>query len=425
MLDLKFVRENIGIVEESLRLRNTQLSLANLKQAEVKRRELLQHVETLKAEKNKGSEEIAIYKKEKKDAASLIKQTQEQGERIKGLETDLAKVEEELKAMMLLIPNIPDASVPQGKDDDDNKEVRRWGTPPDLGFEALAHWDLGEKLDILDLDKATQISGARFPLYKGAGAQLERAILNFMLDLHTQKHGYREVLPPYLVSPDTMQGSGQLPKFEQELFKCRDDDYYLIPTAEVPLNSLHKGEILDGGRLPLYYTAYTPCFRREAGSYGKDTRGLIRQHQFNKVELFKFCRPEDSMGELEKLTHDAEEVLQLLKLPYRVVQLCSGSLGFASAKTYDLEVWLAGSKTYREISSCSNCLDFQARRSSIRFRRDKQSRPEFVHTLNGSGLAVGRTWIAIVENYQQRDGSILIPDALRPYMHGMDRIRKA
>jgi seryl-tRNA synthetase len=342
-------------------------------------------------------------------------------EEIRKIEGDITCIENGERDILLVLPNLPHESVPEGTNEKENIEVRRWGDPPKLTFEPKPHWQIGEDLEIIDFQRASNIAGARFALLKGAGALLERALINFMLDLHTREHGYTEVLPPFMVNKKAMTGTGQLPKFEDELFKMERDGYYLIPTAEVPVTNIHQGEILQADSLPIYYTAYTPCFRREAGSYGKDTRGLIRQHQFNKVELVKFCRPEDSYDELEKLTNDAEDVLRRLGLPYRVVTLCSGDMGFAAAKTYDIEVWLPGQDTFREISSCSNFEDFQARRADIRYKSAKGG-TEYVHTLNGSGLAVGRTLVAILENYQQEDGTVVVPEALRPYMGGLERI---
>jgi len=421
MLDIKFIRENMSVLENALKKRNSDLSLSGLLESETKRRDLIKEVEVLRSKRNAVSEEIGKLKKEKKDASSLIAEMKDVADNIKTLDVQLKEIEEEITAQLLIVPNVPHDSVPVGKDETENIEVRIWGTPRPFDFNPLNHWDIAESLDIIDFDRASKITGARFSLMKGAGARLERSLMNFMLDLNTSK-GYREVFPPILVNRDSMTGTGQLPKFEMDLFKTVEPDYYLIPTAEVPVTNIHRDEILNESDLPVYYTAYTPCFRREAGAYGKDTRGLIRQHQFNKVELVKFSKPEDSYNELEKLTADAEDVLQKLELPYRVVSLCTGDIGFSSAKTYDLEVWLPGQQKYREISSCSNFEDFQARRAKIRFKREGQKGTEFVHTLNGSGLAIGRTVVAILENYQQKDGSVVIPDALRPYM-GTDVIK--
>ncbi|MBI4170038.1 MAG: serine--tRNA ligase [Acidobacteria bacterium] len=415
MLDMVWVRENLAAVEKALRDRGAQASLEDFRRHDEARRAALREVETLKARRNKVSEVIAALKKEKKDAAELIREMREAGDRIKDLDARVTKAEAALGALLLTIPNVPDRSVPVGRTPQDNVEIRRSGSPPRFDFEPQAHWDLGTRLGILDFERAAKIAGARFAVYTGAGARLERTLINFMLDLHTRQNGYTEVLPPFMVNAKSMAGTGNLPKFEDDLFKIDRTGYYLIPTAEVPLTNLHREEILDGARLPISYTAYTPCFRSEAGSYGKDVKGLIRQHQFNKVELVKFTRPEDSPAALERLTADAETVLKALGLPYRVVALCTGDLGFASAKTYDLEVWLPSFGAYREISSCSNCGDFQARRASIRFRRGPTGRTEFAHTLNGSGLAVGRTLVAILENFQRKDGGVAIPEALQPY----------
>lgn len=422
MLNQKFIRENREAVEDALKKRNSDLSLLEFLQSEQKKRDLLKEVEELRNRRNVVSEEIGKYKKEKKDAVELIAEMKEVADKIKSIETELRDIDEKMTSVALEIPNIPHESVPVGKDEEDNVEIRRWGEPRDFDFTPLNHWDIAETLDIIDFNRASKIAGARFSLLKDAGAKLERSLMNFMLDLNTSK-GYKEVFPPLLVNRDAMTGTGQLPKFEMELFRTLDPEFYLIPTAEVPVTNIHRDEILKESDLPLYYTAYTPCFRREAGSYGKDTRGLIRQHQFNKVELVKFVRPEDSSDEHEKLTADAEGILQRLGLPYRVVNLCTGDLGFSASKTYDLEVWLPGQQRYREISSCSNFADFQARRARIRFKREGKKGTEFVHTLNGSGLAIGRTVVAILENNQQEDGSVVIPDALRPYM-GEEIIKK-
>jgi seryl-tRNA synthetase len=385
------------------------------------RRAALREAETLRARRNTASDDIARLKKEGRDARALIDEMRQAGERIKDLDARAAAADEALQRLLLTLPNIPDRSVPVGASSDDNVEVRRRGEPPRFDFEPRPHWDLGTALGVLDFERAARITGARFAVYVGAGARLERALINFMLDLHTREHGYTEVLPPFMVNEKAMTGTGNLPKFAADLFRVEEVGYYLIPTAEVPLTNLHREEILDGGRLPISYTAFTPCFRSEAGSYGKDVKGLIRQHQFNKVELVKLTRPEDSFEALERLTEDAESVLARLGLPYRVVTLCTADMGFASAKTYDIEVWLPSFGAYREISSCSNCTDFQARRAGIRFRRGPSGRTELVHTLNGSGLAVGRTLVAILENFQRADGGVVIPEALRPYF-GADSI---
>ena len=426
MLDAKTIRNNPELVRESLVKRNGNPGLVDKFLAvDEKRRKNLAVAEELKSRRNKESETVARMKKAGEDASAVMAEMKELGEEIKGLDVELREIEEELRAVQLSIPNIPNASVPVGKDDSENIEVRRWGEPRKFEFEPRAHWDIGEDLKILDFERAAKVTGARFTFYRGLGARLERAILTFMLDLHTQKHGYEELLPPFMVNRDSMIGTGQLPKFAEDMFRLEGVGYYLIPTAEVPVTNFYREEILDGRELPIYHCAYTPCFRAEAGSAGRDTRGLIRQHQFNKVEMVKFSLPETSYDELEKLTHDAEEVLQLLELPYRVVTLSTGDLGFSSAKTYDLEVWLPSAGMYREISSCSNFEDFQARRANIRFRRGPKEKPEFVHTLNGSGLAVGRTTSAVLENYQNGDGSVTIPKVLRPYMGGLEKIGPA
>lgn len=426
MLDAKTIRNNPELVRESLVKRNGNPGLVDKFLAvDEKRRKNLAVAEELKSRRNKESETVARMKKAGEDASDVMAEMKELGEEIKGLDVELREIEEELRAVQLSIPNIPNASVPVGKDDSENIEVRRWGEPRKFEFEPRAHWDIGEDLKILDFERAAKVTGARFTFYRGLGARLERAILTFMLDLHTQKHGYEELLPPFMVNRDSMIGTGQLPKFAEDMFRLEGVGYYLIPTAEVPVTNFYREEILDGRELPIYHCAYTPCFRAEAGSAGRDTRGLIRQHQFNKVEMVKFSLPETSYDELEKLTHDAEEVLQLLELPYRVVTLSTGDLGFSSAKTYDLEVWLPSAGMYREISSCSNFEDFQARRANIRFRRGPKEKPEFVHTLNGSGLAVGRTTSAVLENYQNGDGSVTIPKVLQPYMGGLEKIGPA
>ncbi len=420
MLDARFIKENVDTVKEALKKRNYEFPLAEFLAIEEKRMAVMREVEELRNRRNVVSEEIGRLKRQKADASSQLEEMKVVAEKIKSLDDRLRVIEEETKALILTIPNIPNESVPAGSDETENIEIRKWGSPREFAFEPLNHWDIAEALDIIDFDRAAKISGARFALMKGTGARLERALMNFMLDMNTQR-GYKEVFPPIIVNRESMTGTGQLPKFEMELFRISDPELYLIPTAEVPVTNIHRDEILRETDLPLYYTAYTPCFRREAGSYGKDTRGLIRQHQFNKVELVKFVKPEDSYEELEKLTGNAEDILQKLGLPYRVVALCTGDLGFSSAKTYDLEVWLPGQNKYREISSCSNFGDFQARRANIRFKREGKKGTEFVHTLNGSSLAIGRTVVAVLENYQQKDGTVLVPEALRPYM-GMERI---
>jgi len=425
MLDLSFVRDHVPLVEEMLRRRGLDPAeaLKDFAQVDAQRRQAITSAETLKAQRNRLSEEVAKMKKAGHAAEALVEETKGMRETISQLEKAAREYDGRLREILTGLPNMPHESVPVGKDAEGNVEVRRWGTPPSFGFTPKPHWELGEQLGILDLQRAVKLTGARFAVYWDLGARLERALANFMLDLHVGPQGYTEVLPPYLVNSDSMYGTGQLPKFAADLFRVPhgDKDLWLVPTAEVPVTNLYRDEVLDVGRLPISLTAYTPCFRSEAGSYGKDVRGIIRQHQFQKVELVKFSKPEDSYQELEKLTHDAEEVLQKLGLHYRVMCLCTGDMGPSSAKTYDLEVWLPGQQLFREISSCSNFEAFQARRANIRFRREGKSRAEFVHTLNGSGLAVGRTWVAILENYQQADGSVLIPEALRPYL-GADRI---
>ena len=422
MLDLKFLRENLEEVEKRLKTRGGDSDLSGFKELDIKRRKLLTESETLKARRNAVSEEIGKLKREKKDASNLVAEMQEEGAKLKALEADAAAVEEEMNAFLLGVPNVPHSSVPVGKDSNDNPVVRKWGEPKTFGFSPKEHTELGEKLGILDFERAGKISGARFSLLVGQGALLERALINFMLDVHTTEHGYTEVLPPFMVKSSALMGTGQLPKFKEDLFKIEGWDHYLIPTAEVPVTNILNDEIIEEERLPICYTAFTPCFRSEAGSYGKDVKGLIRQHQFNKVEMVKFSSPETSYDELEKLTDNAEDILRRLGLPYQVVLLCTGDMGFSSAKTYDIEVWLPGQGKYREISSCSNFEDFQARRANIRVR-PKGGKPRFLHTLNGSGLAVGRTLVAILENYQQEDGSVVIPDALRPFMDGQKAIR--
>ncbi len=423
MLDLKFVRENLDKVAEAMKNRHTEVDLDAFRKLDQERRDLLQEVEADKSMRNSVSAEISKMKKNGEDASEKILSMRTLGDKIAETDKKLKEVEQGLRDIMLTIPNMPDASVPVGKDDTENPEVRKWGEPTHFDFEPKAHWDLGEDLGILDSNRAAKVSGGRFYYYLGLGARLERAVYNFMLNQHTQKDGYTEVIPPYIVNRETMTGTGQLPKFHEDMYRLEGMEMYLIPTAEVPLTNYYRDEIIDGAKLPIYLTAFTPCFRAEAGSAGRDTRGLIRQHQFHKVEMVKFTKPEDSFDELEKLTHDAEGILQALGLPYHVVCLCTGDLGFSATKCYDIEVWFPAQNKYREISSCSNCVDFQARRANIRFRRDSKSKPEFVHTLNGSGLAVGRTVAAILENYQQADGSIVVPEVLRPYM-GCDVIAK-
>jgi seryl-tRNA synthetase len=422
MLDLAFVRDNLELVKEKMRERGLASMLDDFEQIDRERRKFLVEAERGKARRNKVSEEIATLKKREQDASALIAEMRLLGDEIKQLDEKARALDEQLRNLLREIPNVPHESVPVGGSAADNKEIRRWGEPRQFDFEPKAHWDLGPQLGILDFERAAKLTGARFAVYLGLGAKLERALANFMLDVHTREHGYTEVLPPVIVNADTLYGTGQLPKFEQDLFKLElpDRKYYLIPTAEVPVTNLHRDETLDAAQLPIKYCAWTPCFRSEAGSYGKDVRGIIRQHQFQKVELVKFALPENSYDELESLTRDAEVILQRLELPYRVVVLCTADLGFAASKTYDIEVWLPSIGEYKEISSCSNFEAFQARRANIRFRRGT-GKSELVHTLNGSGLAVGRTWLALIENYQQADGSVVIPDALRPYL-GVERI---
>jgi seryl-tRNA synthetase len=425
MLDLNFVRDNLPLIEEKLRQRGMKPAevLKNFAQVDAQRRQAITSAETMKAQRNRASEEIAKLKKSGQDATLLIAETKQLREQVEELGKAAEEYETRLEQVLVGIPNIPHISVPVGKSADENVEVRRWGAAPQFDFAPKPHWEIGEQLGVLDLERAVKLSGARFAVYWDLGARLERALANFMLDLHTREHGYTEVLPPFLVNSDSMYGTGQLPKFAADSFRVPhgDKDLWLIPTAEVPVTNLYRDEVLDAARLPISLTAYTSCFRSEAGSYGKDVRGIIRQHQFQKVEMVKFARPEDSYAQLEKLTHDAEEVLQKLGLHYRVVVLSTGDMGFSAAKTYDIEVWLPGQGLFREISSCSNFESFQARRANIRYRPEGKNKTEFVHTLNGSGLAVGRTWVAIVENYQQADGSVLIPEALRSYM-GTDRL---
>ncbi len=422
MLDIKFLRQNVDLVQRKMRERGQEIDLDAFTGLDASRRDILQEVEALRNERNQASKEIGEKKKLKEDASSIIARMAEVSSRIRELEESLKKVEEDLDDMMMTIPNIPHESVACGKSSEDNPVVRVWGQKPRFDFPPRPHWDIGESLNILDFARGAKITGARFTLYRGAGAMLERALINFMLDLHTAEHRYTEVLTPFMVNKESMTGTGQLPKFAEDLFKIDKLDYYLIPTAEVPVTNIHRDEILNEKDLPAYYVAYSPCFRSEAGSYGKDTRGLIRQHQFNKVELVKFTTPETSYDELEKLTGNAEEILKRLNIHFRTVSLCTADMGFSAAKTYDVEVWLPGQDAYREISSCSNFENFQARRASIRFRRESTGRVEFVHTLNGSGLAAGRTVVAVLENYQQADGSVVIPEVLKPYMKGIDRI---
>ena len=423
MLEIKFVRQNLETVQKALEARGQSADLDAFKTCDDERRAILQELEALRHQRNVVSDQIAEMKKAGDNADSVVAKMREVSSKIKALDKALAGTQETLEAILLGMPNIPHASVPVGKDESDNPVIKTVGDPPVFDFEPKPHWDVGAALGILDFERAAKITGARFPLYFGAGARLERALINFMLDIHTQTHGYTETLPPFIVNRQSMTHTGQLPKFEEDLFKLEDWEYFLIPTAEVPLTNIHRDEVLDEAQLPIYYTAYTPCFRSEAGSYGKDTRGLIRQHQFNKVELVKFTTPETSYDELESLLDNAETILRKLELPYQVVELCSGDLGFSAAKTYDIEVWMPAQGVYREISSCSNFENFQARRGNIRFKKKGKKGTELVHTLNGSGLAVGRCVAAILENFQQTDGSVLIPDALQTYMGGLDKIK--
>lgn len=423
MIDIKLLRTDFEQIKQALAKRNKDYNLDQFLELDKQRRELLQKVEELKSKQNSDSKQVPILKKEGKDASALLQEMKELSEQIKSLDSQVTEYDEKLNNFLLNIPNTPCDLVPSGKSDEDNTELRKWGEPRKFNFELKPHWDLGAELDILDAATAAKTTGARFTFYKGMGARLERALINFMLDLHIEQ-GYEEVLPPFMVNRDSMYGTGQLPKFEEDAFKVANTDYFLVPTAEVPVTNMYKEQILDGTKLPIKYCAYTACFRAEAGSAGRDTRGLIRQHQFNKVELVKFTKPEDSYNELEKLTHDAEEVLQILGLPYRVVRLCGGDLGFSSAMTYDIEVWMPSYNRYVEISSCSDFEAFQARRANIRYKNNVKDKAQYVHTLNGSGLAVGRTTAAIMENYQNEDGTITIPEPLRKYMNSIEKIEK-
>jgi len=424
MLEIKFVRQNLQQIEKALENRGETADLESFKHCDTQRKALLLEIEDLRHRRNVVSEQIAAMKRNKEDTDDLVAEMRQVADRIKELDQDLSENEDKINHILFRIPNLPHNSVPIGKDSSENPVINKVGDVPNFDFEPQPHWILGEKLKIFDFEAAAKITGARFPLYLGPGARLERALINFMLDIHTTKHGYKEILPPFIVNRDSMTGTGQLPKFEEDLFKLEGWDYFLVPTAEVPVTNIHKGEVLDEDDLPILYTAYTPCFRSEAGSYGKDTRGLIRQHQFNKVELVKFAKPETSYDELETLLNNAEAILNYLEIPYQVINLCTGDLGFSAAKTYDIEVWMPAQGVYREISSCSNFESFQARRANIRFKRKGKKGTELVHTLNGSGLAVGRTVAALLENFQQADGSVLIPEALRPYMGGMEKIEK-
>jgi seryl-tRNA synthetase len=425
MLDIRRIRENLDEIKHAMARRGEkEFDLDAVVELDNKRRDLLQEVEVMKNESNTESKKIPMMIKEGKDVTEAKSKLKELSDKIKELDEQVRKVEGEMEYNLLRIPNVPHPDVPQGTTDDDNVEVRTWSEPTKFDFEAKAHWDVGTNLGILDFETAGKITGSRFTLYRGLGARLERSLMNFFLDTHTSKHGYMEVLPPFMANRNSFIGTGQLPKFEEDMFKLEGLDYFLVPTAEVPVTNIHADEIMDGDKLPMYYCAYTPCFRAEAGSAGRDTRGLVRQHQFNKVELVKFVKPEDSYKELESLTNDAETVLQMLGIPYRVVRICTGDLGFTAAFKYDIEVWMPSYNRYVEISSCSNFEDFQARRAGIRFKRDKKSKAEYVHTLNGSGVAIGRTVAAILENYQQADGSVIVPEVLRPYMGGIEVINK-
>ena len=423
MLDVKRLRSNFDEVKAALAKRNKEYDLEKFIEMDKKRRELLQEVEELKNKQNVDSKQVPVLKKEGKDVSALMAEMKELSEKIKGIDNEVKEVDEEIKMFFLSVPNTPNEKVPSGADDSENEELRKWGEPRKFDFEPQAHWDIGTKNDILDFERATKISGSRFTVYKGLGARLERAIINFMLDTHIDKHGYTEILPPQMVNRASMTGTGQLPKFEEDAFKVVNNGFFLVPTAEVPVTNLYRDEILDGSKLTIKHCAYTACFRSEVGAAGRDQKGIIRQHQFNKVELVKFARPENSYEELESLTNDAEHILQLLSLPYRVVRLCGGDLGFSSAMTYDIEVWMPSYNRYVEISSCSNFEDYQARRANIKFKDNPKDKAQFVHTLNGSGLAAGRTTAAILENYQNADGSITVPDVLVPYMGGIKVIK--
>ncbi|MDD4781349.1 MAG: serine--tRNA ligase [Tissierellia bacterium] len=423
MLDIKRIRNNPQEIEELLKRRNSELSLDKVLELDKQRREKLVEVENMKAEQNRVSKQVPLLKKEGKDVTEILQNMKDLAEKVKVLDNDVKEIDIKIEEELLSIPNTPNPHITVGLSDADNKEIRKWGEPTKFNFELKAHWDLGVDLDILDFERATKITGTRFSMFKGIGARLERAITAYMLDMHTIEHGFTEIAPPFMVNKESMYGTGQLPKFEEDMFKLNQKDYYLIPTAEVPVTNIYRNEVLEESDLPLYLTAYTPCFRAEAGSAGRDTRGLIRNHQFDKVEMVMYSTPEDSYKQLEILTGFAEAILKGLGLPYRVVELCTGDIGFSSAKTYDLEVWMPSYNRYVEISSCSNFEDFQARRANIKFRPENKGKLEFIHTLNGSGLAVGRTFAAILENYQQEDGSIIIPEVLRPYMRGIEKIK--
>lgn len=424
MLDIKRIRNNPEEVEALLKRRNSELSLDKVLELDKVRREKLVEAEDMKAEQNKVSKQVPILKKEGKDVSGILQDMKELADKVKLLDGAIKEIDDKIEAELLNLPNTPNPDITVGASDEDNKEVRRWGNPRKFDFELKAHWDLGVDLDILDFERATKITGTRFSMFKGIGARLERSITAYMLDKHTIDHGFTEISPPFMVNKESMIGTGQLPKFEEDMFKLNQRDYYLIPTAEVPVTNIYRDEVLDEQQLPLYMTAYTPCFRAEAGSAGRDTRGLIRNHQFDKVEMVMYSKPEESYKQLEILTNFAEEILKDLGLPYRVVELCTGDIGFSSAKTYDLEVWMPSYNRYVEISSCSNFEDFQSRRANIKFRPEEKGKLEFIHTLNGSGLAVGRTFAAILENYQNEDGTITIPEALKPYMRGLEKITK-
>lgn len=424
MLDVKLLRNHFEEVKEALKFRKEDFNLDDFLVLDERRRAILQEVEQLKSKQNAVSKQVPVLKKEGKDVSKILEEMKELSNKIKELDGELKEVDDKLENLLLTIPNIPHPSVPMGDSDEDNVEVRKFGTPRQFDFEPKPHWEIGEDLDILDFATAAKITGARFTVYKGLGARLERALMNFMLDVHTEKHGYEEVFPPFMVHRRSMIGTGQLPKFEEDAFKVENTEYFLVPTAEVPVTNMYRDQILDGTKLPIKHCAYTACFRAEAGSAGRDTRGVIRQHQFNKVELVKFTKPEDSYEELEKLTRDAEEILQLLEIPYRVVKICIGDLGFTAAMKYDIEVWMPSYNRYVEISSCSNFESFQARRANIKYKDKVEDKAQFVHTLNGSGVAIGRTTAAILENFQQEDGSIIIPKALRPYMGNIEKITK-
>jgi len=424
MIDIRLIRANPEIVVDAAKKKGIELDIEPFLKLDEIRRENLYQVEQLKNKRNTVSEKIGKMKMSGENADALIHEMKEVSQNIKEIDEKIRTIDDEIQQFLLIVPNVFHESVPVGSDENDNIEIRKWGKPRQFAFKAKAHWEIGVDLDILDFERGAKISGARFTVYKGLGARLERALIQFFLDIHTGEHGYTEIFPPFIVNSASMIGTGNLPKFEEDLFKLREGDYYLIPTAEVPVTNLHRDEILNEDELPIYYAAYSACFRAEAGASGRDTRGLIRQHQFNKVELVKFVKPEESLRELEKLTADAERVLQLLNLPYHVLSMCTGDMGFAQYKKYDLEVWLPSYETYREISSCSNFSDFQARRANIKYR-PKGGKPEFVHTLNGSGVAIGRTVAAILENFQEEDGSVMIPEVLRPYMFGLERIQRA